>query len=230
MELIPPGTEDKITCTIIGAGASGSSTALVLAQMGVKTIDVWDYDTVESHNLPNQAYDLEHIDMPKVEALAHVIRRKCGTEITVHNERVESQNISPKRYVFLMVDTMKSRKEIFENCIYRKCFGTDLVIETRMGPDGGRCYAFNPNNPLEVETWRKTLYTDEQSSVSACGATLSLAPTVWFLASLGVWSMVHHFDVNYGANFTKAKGKEMYGWFESVFQLGPVDFYNSRSK
>ena len=228
LELIPPQHADRLSATVLGCGASGSATAVILAQMGVKDISVWDFDSVEAHNLPNQAYDLEDIGKFKVDALARIIKAKTGFDIETHNERVEKQNIMPRRYVFMMVDSMKARKEIFENCIYRKAFNTDLVVETRMGPDAGRCYAFNPNQPREVEEWKKTLYSDDNASTSACGATLSLAPTVWFLAGLGVWSAVHHFDVNYGAGFTKEKGKELQLYGESVFQLGPVEFYSRR--
>lgn len=228
LELIPPESANKLSATVIGCGASGSATAVILAQMGVSNLSVWDFDTVEAHNLPNQAYDLCDVDKPKVEALARVIKAKTGFDIETHNEKVEKQNIMPKRYVFMMVDSMKARREIFDNCILRKSFNTDLVIETRMGPDAGRCYAFNPNSPKEVEDWKKTLYSDDNASTSACGSTLSLAPTVWFLAGLGVWSMVHHFDVNYGAGFTKEKGKEIELYGESVFQLGPVEFFSRR--
>ena len=40
--------------TIIGAGATGSWLALMLAKLGIQDITVYDFDVVEEHNVPNQ--------------------------------------------------------------------------------------------------------------------------------------------------------------------------------
>lgn len=65
------GPEDlNDTLTIIGCGAVGSNLALIAAKMGFHEFDLWDADIVEPHNLANQAYDVEHIGMKKVAALA----------------------------------------------------------------------------------------------------------------------------------------------------------------
>ena len=44
----------ELPVTVIGAGATGSFITLALAKMGVRHITVYDDDTVEEHNLPNQ--------------------------------------------------------------------------------------------------------------------------------------------------------------------------------
>jgi hypothetical protein len=163
---------------------------------------VWDGDIVEEHNLANQAYDRNHIGAPKVEALKDVILRKCGFAIETHNEMVTKQQEVQSTYVFILTDTMSSRVEIFKNCL-QYSFKTDLVIETRMSIDKGRVYAFDPNNPVEVEEWQKTLYTDEVAETSACGASASIIPTVYNLASRAVWRLIHHFDLKYGKEYLK---------------------------
>lgn len=209
LALLDPATIGKKSVTIIGVGATGSYVALQLAQMGwgnsvqdQGTMKVWDGDIVEEHNLVNQAYDRSHIGMPKVMALADVIMRKCGFSIETHNEMVTNQNDVRSTYVFLLTDTMASRKDIFKN-VLQYSFTTDLVIETRMGIDKGRVYAFDPNNPVEVEEWQKTLYDDDQAEVSACGASASIIPTVYNLASRAVWRLIHHFDLKYGKEYLK---------------------------
>lgn len=214
--------------TVVGAGATGSYVAFLLAQIGIKKIDVWDFDVVEEHNLPNQMFLIEHIGKPKVEALKDIIRKKCGFDINVHNEKVTDQLKNPDSYFFLLTDTMASRKEIFEKCLKGRAFSTDLIIETRMDVDNGRIYAFNPNSPNQVKEWWSTLYTDEQATASACGASVSIAPTVSLLASLAVWKMIHHFDVNYGPDNTGKKGKEKELYNEVVFQVGPEEFMSKR--
>lgn len=209
LSLIDPSQIGKKSISIIGVGATGSYVALQLAQMGwgdspqgQGILKVWDGDVVEEHNLANQAYDRNHIGMPKVMALADVVMRKCGFAIETHNEMVVNQNDVRSTYIFLLTDTMASRKEIFENCL-KYSFNTDLVIETRMGIDKGRVYAFDPNNPIEVEEWQKTLYTDDQAEVSACGASASIIPTVYNIASRAVWRLIHHFDLKYGKEYLK---------------------------
>ena len=188
----------KKSIAVIGAGATGSYVSVFLAQMGCADITVWDNDKVESHNPPNQVYDIPDIGRLKVDALKDIILRKTGIEIKTRNEFVTNQDVA-KSYVFLLVDTMKSRREIFENCLERR-FNIDLVIETRMDIDSGRVYAFNPCAPAQVEEWKATLYTDEQAVASPCGASASIIPTVVDVVSKAVWRMIQHWDIKFGPN------------------------------
>ena len=38
---------------------------LMLAKMGIKDITVWDFDVIESHNIPNQAFAPKQIGIEK---------------------------------------------------------------------------------------------------------------------------------------------------------------------
>jgi len=53
MNIVPP---EKLSfpITVIGAGAIGSATVVTLAKMGCSDITVWDSDTLEDLNIPNQ--------------------------------------------------------------------------------------------------------------------------------------------------------------------------------
>ena len=55
---------------IIGCGSVGSTLAELLARFGLTNFALYDFDTVEPHNLANQMFRIEHIGMPKVDALA----------------------------------------------------------------------------------------------------------------------------------------------------------------
>ena len=229
LNIFNPHDFENRSVSVVGCGATGSYVTLLLAQIGIQNLSVWDHDIVEDHNLPNQAFEIQHIGKPKVESIKDIIKRKCGFDINVHTEKVVDQNIAAT-YIFLLTDSMESRKEIFEKCIKRKSLNTELVIETRMDADNGRVYAFDPNTSAHVKEWEATLYKDDEASESLCGATTSLAPTVCFLASLAVWKLVSHFDVNHGPNNTKKGGKEEEMDNEVVFQLGPEHFLNRRFK
>jgi len=209
--------------TIIGAGATGSTVALLLAQMGwgnqsldQGAINIFDFDKVEEHNLANQMYDPSHIGMQKVDALNEVIKRKCGFGVNIFNEKVVDQTHGVQStYVFLLTDTMASRKEIFDKCL-KYSFNTQLVIETRMGLSEGRIYGFNPANREHSKEWEKTLYSDKEAEVSACGTSMSIAVTAWFIASLAVSRVIQHFNGNTDI------------WNEMHFTLCPEAYYYRR--
>ena len=181
---------------VIGAGATGSKVVLELAKLGVENIHVWDFDKVKEHNIANQAYGNEHIGLPKVVALASMVKSLTGVSIATHDERVDgSQELG--EVAFLLTDTMASRKEIWDKGLKFK-LRTKLLVETRMGPDSGRIYAFSPNRPSEIKAWEKTLCTDAEAEVSACGTSVSVGPTASMIASLAVWQMVRWFSIESG--------------------------------
>lgn len=178
---------------VIGVGATGSYVTMQLAKLGISNIHVWDYDKVEDYNLPNQLFGMDHIDKLKVEALKDIIKATTGTEITVHNEKVDgTQELG--EVVFLLTDTMDSRKQIFDKGLQYK-LRTKLVIETRMDADNGRVYVINPCSRTHVEEWKKTLYTDQEATVSLCGTTVTVGPTAEYLAGLAVWQLIRWFNI-----------------------------------
>lgn len=194
---------------------------------GQGVMKVFDGDVVEEHNLCNQAFEKSHIGKPKVEALKELILRKCGFEIDVYNEMVDDNtrtSLLQSDYVFVLTDTMSSRKSIFEKH-FKHPFGTSLIIETRMGLRDGRIYAFNPNNSAHVEEWKETLYSDDVAETSACGSSQSVVSTVMFLASYAVGRVIQHFNHFYGDDNIKNKNDEYWQWNESQFSLYPESFY-----
>lgn len=181
---------------IIGAGATGSRIVLDLAKLGVENIHVWDFDKVEEHNVANQAFGNGDIGVLKVKALVALVKAATGTKISTHAERVDgSQTLG--EIVFLLTDTMISRKEIWAKSLKFK-LKTQLLIETRMGVDSGRVYALNPNKPGHIKGWEETLYADDEAEVSACGASVSVGPTAEVIAGLATWQMIRWFAIEQG--------------------------------
>lgn len=177
---------------VIGVGASGSRVVLSLAKLGIENIHVWDDDVVEAHNVPNQAFGMDDVGKLKVEALKDMVKRMTGIEITTHAERVNGTQALGE-VVFLLTDTMSSRKQIWNAGIKYKS-RTKLMIETRMGSDQGRVYVINPTTPAHVRGWEAASnYGDEAAEVSACGASISVGPTAEFLSGLAVWQLIRWF-------------------------------------
>lgn len=173
---------------VIGAGATGSRIVLSLAKLGLENIHVWDFDIVEAHNIANQVYGLADIGRLKVDALADLVLAQTGLTIHKHNERVDGKQ-KLGDVVFLLTDTMASRKEIWQKGIRYK-MRTKLMIETRMGASEGRCYTVVPTRPAHVKGWEGTLYDDAVAEVSACGTSITVGPTAEFLSGLAVWQMI----------------------------------------
>jgi hypothetical protein len=173
---------------VIGVGATGSRIALSLAKLGIENIHAWDHDTVEEHNIPNQIFDQGDIGKLKVVALAEKIVAATGTAIVAHDERVDgSQKLG--EIVFLLTDTMESRKEIWEKGL-RLNIVTQLMVETRMDADNGRIYALNPNRLAHIDAWESTLYPSSEAPVSACGASVSVGPTAEIISGMAVWQLI----------------------------------------
>ena len=181
MELFNP-YEFKDNVTIIGAGATGSWLALSLAKLGIENITVYDFDKVESHNVPNQAYTIGDAGMnaSKVGALYALIENQTGIKIDAKDEKYTNQRLNG--IVFLMVDSMAERKRIWEESIKMKS-AIKLLVEPRMGLDVGRIYNVNPIDLNHIKKYEETYYSDDVAEVSACGASMTVVTTSMSIAS-----------------------------------------------
>lgn len=178
---------------VIGAGATGSWVVLQLAKLGLTDITVWDFDKVEAHNVPNQAFGLQDIGYFKGKAIQQQVGWATGTEIKVKNERFETQRLTG--IVFMMIDTMKGRKEIWERAIKLKPQVKHL-IEPRMGLDVGRIYNVNPLDMTHIKQYEDTFYSDDVAEVSACGTSMTVITTAMSVASMCVRQLLNlHNDV-----------------------------------
>jgi len=183
---------------VIGAGATGSWLTLILAKMGIKNIHVYDFDDVEKHNIPNQAFAPLDIGCSKVSSISLVAKHFAGIDIAEHNQKV-IRHTPLDGVVFVLTDTMKSRENIFKAC---KKGSVEYVIETRMDARGGYIYSFDPRVEAEKERYEKTLYTDEQAEVSACGASTTVIATAMNIATLATWKLINWHNGNSNKFFT----------------------------
>jgi hypothetical protein len=189
-ELFKPETF-KHPITIIGAGSTGSWLALSLAKLGLTDITVWDFDTIEEHNIPNQLYDLNQIGSAKVEALHNLIHISTGTQINIKNEPYAGQRLSG--VVFMMIDTMEGRKKFWKQAIKMKS-AIAHYIEPRMGLDVGRIYNVTPTNLDHIKRYEETLYDDDVAEVSACGTSMTVITTAMSMASMCARQLVNFHD------------------------------------
>ena len=177
---------------IIGAGATGSWVAFTLAKMGLNNITVYDFDEVGMHNLPNQMFGLNDIDKNKALSIRNIIRRFTGFNIKAKTQKVEGYQ-PLQGIVFMLTDTMKSRKDIY-NMSIKNNPNIDLLIETRMDLRGGRIYAIDPKNRYMCKQYEGTFYSDDEAEVSACGVSQTVLPTALAITSHAIWKLLNYIN------------------------------------
>jgi len=174
LEIVPP---EKLSfpITVIGAGAIGSATVVTLAKMGCSDITVWDADTLEDVNIPNQLCKPAMISRPKVEALAELVDELTEIQIKQINRRYMGQRL--KGVVIVTVDNMTTRKKVWKRAKFNRKI--PLLIESRMGAEFARIYAVFPTNDRDADFYEQNLYSSEDAEHLPCSArSIIYCPTV----------------------------------------------------
>lgn len=165
--------------TVIGAGSVGSFTVLTLAKLGFSNIKVYDFDSIEDANIPNQFYRLDDIGTMKVFALQEIVEIFTGVKIEPCNVPYIDQELED--IVIIAVDTMDTRLEIWEKIKYN--VKIKQYIDARMGAEQMRIYCINPVSPVDCEIYESNLYPSDEADELPCSER-SIIYNVLALASL----------------------------------------------
>lgn len=197
-------TTVKVPVNVVGVGAVGSNVALNLAHMGFEELHIWDFDTVEAHNITNQMYTEDQIGMLKVEACAQNIKAiNPNCDVIIHPEGlVDDYTING--IVFLCVDNIDLRREIVEANQYNKY--CKCISDFRMRLTDAQYYFADMQKPKDVDKLLRTMQfshdeAKEATPKSACNVELSVIYTVNAICALGVANVIKWIsEKNY--NFT----------------------------
>ena len=145
-----------LTVRIIGAGAVGSHIAEVLAKMGVRHIWIQDFDTVEPHNLPNQGFYQQDLGSLKVDALSRRLNDGLGTAVVPEPTRLEEGAVFKEEIVIAAVDSMETRKLIFDAF----CHSPDslVLLDGRMGARFGKVLFCDKTQSGALRAYEETLH------------------------------------------------------------------------
>lgn len=164
LDLIPLECLSR-SITVIGAGAIGGWTILSLAKMGFENITVYDFDTVDTVNMSSQLYRFKDIGKPKVTALQEIVEEFTNIKIMTVNDKYTTKLLSTD-IVISAVDSMSVRKQIWDT---NKSSGLiKKLIDPRMGSETALLYVMNPNDDKDIQSYEKTLYTDENAVAEPC--------------------------------------------------------------
>lgn len=175
---------------IIGCGAVGSHVAEQLARIGCTDVHLWDFDTVDAHNITNQMFDERDIDQPKIAAIYAMmctINSELEKGITLHHQGWQGEILNG--YVFLCVDNIDLRREIVQKNQYNpycKCF-----LDFRMRLTDAQHYFAPQNDPVRMKNLLDTMnFTHDEAKdatpKSACNTELSVVTTVKVITAIGV--------------------------------------------
>lgn len=192
IELIKPH-EFKEHIHVIGAGALGSWIVFILLKMGFENIHVYDFDTIEEHNIPNQLFSEYHIGTSKVEALDAIYKGwfadQDNLRLTIHNEKLTPYSKPLSGVIFSAVDSMATRRELYEN-LFKYNTRTPLWVEGRLSIYGAYIYTIESANFSQYDKYELTLYDDENTETSACGVSQTALPSAINAASMMVMQMI----------------------------------------
>ena len=190
IEFFNPAKLNNYEIHVIGVGAVGSYIALTLAKLGIKKLYIWDFDTVEEHNITNQVYNYNDLGKPKTLALkSHLEASNPNIEVICKGKYID-QNL--KGIIFLTVDKIKLRKTIIEDLMYNPFI--KLVIDGRIGLEKGQVITTTWDNPKNIQNHIALSdfeVSDVDAPISACGTTLSVAPSVLLTAQYAVAQLIN---------------------------------------
>lgn len=177
----------------MGIGATGSHLAYQLIKLGIQELSLWDDDSVEAHNVANQFFFQQQIGELKTEALRKLlwdINPSC--KININSKLLTNKSKKLSGIVFLLVDDMQSRKEIWEHHI--KFNNTvPFMIEARMGTHHGQIFTINPMDLKEIKLWESFWYPNEavKETTTACGGSQTMCPTASIIAGHMAWQFIN---------------------------------------
>lgn len=193
--------KDEARIHIVGCGSVGSTLAENLARCGITKMTLWDFDTVEAHNIVNQMFRQHDIGKPKVEALKDIL-------MDINPEIKDGVELKPKGwegklmsgYIFLCVDNIELRRTIVEK--HMDSPYVKAVFDFRTLLESAQHYAADWSDYKMKQDLLKSMQFShdeaaEETPVSACGVTLGVATTVRLICALGVNNYI---------NFVKGNG------------------------
>lgn len=164
-QLFDPAAAGRVA--VIGVGSVGSWVVEFLVRLGVRDIDVWDHDSVTSHNVPMSCYRPSDVGRYKVDALRdHMI--ELGIELKTHVGLFTGALTLSGVTVISCVDTMESREFIWETvCLQR--VGVTLFCDSRVAASYLEVYAVDPRSRDDARNYQNTLFLDEEAPQQLCG-------------------------------------------------------------
>ena len=180
--LVPQERLVGARASVIGVGAIGRQVALQLAAIGVRRLQLIDFDTVEATNVTTQGYAAREIGRSKVSATAAAIAEIYPEVHTIPVEDRFRPSIEHGEAVFCCVDTISAREAIWRS-VSRTC---RFWIDGRMLGEVLR--VLTVSSPAERDRYKATLFTQSEAQAGRCTSRSTI-----YTANIAAGLMVHQF-------------------------------------
>jgi adenylyltransferase/sulfurtransferase len=196
---------------VVGAGALGTVTALQLTCLGFGRIDIYDFDTVEGHNLNRQFLYFDSVGKQKATSLAFKLRFiNPDIKINAFTDKLTKENmyyLKDYDIIFDCSDNWTVRKLINDFCLLNK----QKFIHGGMRGFEGQIQCINPSNGgpcLECLPLPK-----EDKPTSVCEVDPAIVTTSFFIGSLmaqeGIKMIMYPDEVCYDLIVYNGFGEDM---------------------
>ena len=154
---------------LVGCGGIGSYTASILTRMGVGTIKLVDFDTVEGTNVATQDLSLSSVGAFKVTAVETALLA-VNPDLRVESSPTKfAAHHLPKDHILVMaVDSMKARRAIYK-VFKAKAIQGQLLIDPRMGAESFELWVVRRGSEFESE-YESSLMDKTPRPELPCGA------------------------------------------------------------
>ena len=180
--LIPSDRLAGLTATVIGVGAIGRQDSLQLASIGVPSIQLIDFDTVDETNITTQGYRATDVGTLKVEATSSAISQiDSDIQVEAINDRFRPRHATGE-VIFCCVDSISARTAIWRSAATSCRFWAD----GRMLGEAMRilCVA----NDTGGQHYPTTLFRQSEAQQGQCTARSTI-----YAANIAAGLMLHQF-------------------------------------
>ena len=200
-ELVPEARLNQVRATVIGVGAVGRQVAVQLAAMGVRRLQLIDFDVVDETNITTQGYGSDDVGRRKVDAVRSSV---LAVDSTIQVETI-ADRFRPAQptgaVVFCCVDSISARAAIWK--AVRQGFSQSSSARPsagrRKGPAGTEfwCDGRMLGETLRVlaaaslsdgEHYRSTLFSQSHAHAGSCTSRSTI-----YAASVVSGLMLHQF-------------------------------------
>lgn len=209
--------KEDINILVGGAGGIGSWLTLLLARAGFKPF-VYDFDTLEEHNLGGQFFSKKQIGKAKVDALYENVLIFADEDINIFNEKIDKDTMT-NMFCFSAFDNMEARKIMFERWveIYGQQRGA-IFIDGRLTAEQLQIFCVTPD---KIEEYRKHLFNDSEVEDAPC-TFKQTSHSAAMIASHMVGFFTNHYT-----NYVESEESRNVPFFWEYYI--PIDYLNTES-
>ena len=180
--LVPSDRLVDLTATVIGVGAIGRQVALQLAAIGVRSIQLIDFDAVDETNITTQGYAASDVGQLKVDATrSSIIQLDSDIHVETITDRFRSRHVTGNT-IFCCVDSISARTAIWRS-VNTSC---EFWADGRMLGETMRilCVA----NDTGRSHYQTTLFQQSEAQQGQCTSRSTI-----YTASIAAGLMLHQF-------------------------------------